>query len=123
MNRLNKEAHAIEEINGVRCAIAEKDASPERAEFLKKVLEHNGYKVQSAPMPPPKAAVPKPDAETPVQTSSPAAPEKLIIGVTDVLFHPMLAIYERRLKTPEGDVMTTEYWNQEPGKEGWYWKR
>lgn len=131
MNRLNKEAHALEEINGVRCAVVEKNVTPERADFLKKLLELNGYTVMIAPSPPPKVAPAKPAAPAaegaappPPPPPPPPAPETFTIGVTDFLFHPQLAIYERALKTPEGKIVSIDYWNQQPEKEGeYYWKR
>ena len=128
MNRLNKEAHALEEINGVRCAVVEKNVSPERTAFLKKLLEHNGYTVMVAPSPPPKVAakpVPAAAPDAPVEMPPPPPPpETFTVGVTDFLFHTMLAIYERALKTPEGKIVTIDYWNQQPEKEGsYYWKR
>ena len=52
MNRLASEGHVVEELNAVRCSIVEKNVSPERLEFLKKLLEHNGYTVMTAPTPP-----------------------------------------------------------------------
>lgn len=129
MNRLTKEAHALEDINGVRCAVVEKNVTPERVEFLKTLLLHNGYSVMTAPSPPPKV-VAKPAAPAADGTPAPApppmppAPETFTVGVTDFLFHAMLAIYERSLKTPDGKLVTIDYWNQQPEKEGdYYWKR
>ncbi len=132
MNKLSKEAHALEEINGVRCAVVEKNVSPQRADFLKKLLELNGYTVLVAPSPPPKVIPAKPlppnadgtPAIAPTPTPPPPPPETFTVGVTDFLFHAMLIIYERALKTPEGKIVTIDYWNQqdeEPGK--YYWKR
>ena len=126
MNHLNKEAHALEEINGVRCAVVEKNVSPERTEFLKKLLELNGYTVMVAPSPPPKVVAKPvaPGTEAAPPPPPPPAPETFTIGVTDFLFHPQLAIYERALKTPEGKIVSIDYWNQQPEKEGeYYWKR
>ncbi len=129
MNRLTKEAHALEELNGVRCAVVEKNVTPERIDFLKKLLEQNGYSVMIAPSPPPKiVAKPTPPAAegAPVVDipPPPSPPETFTIGVTDFLFHAMLAIYEHALKTPEGKLVTIDYWNQQPEKEGeYYWKR
>ena len=40
---LNKGKHIVEEIDGVRCSLVEKGVSPERTEFLKKILEKNNY--------------------------------------------------------------------------------
>ena len=130
MNRLTKESHALEDINGVRCAVVEKEVSPMRMQFLKKLLELNGYTVMVAPSPPPKivAKPATPPAEgaapPPPPPPPPPAPETFTVGVTDFLFHPMLAIYERALKTPEGLVVTIDYWNQKPVKDDeYYWKR
>src|SRR5262245_22361008 len=107
MNSLSKEAHGIEEIDGVRCAVVEKNVSPERTEFLKRLLEHNGYTVMVAPSPPPKVVPPKPAAPVaegqpapPPPPPPPPAPETFTVGVTDLLFHAMLLVYERSLKTP-----------------------
>jgi hypothetical protein len=38
---------------------------------------------------------------------------KYTIGVTDLLFNPVFAIYERQLKTREGGFVTPGYWKQE----------
>ena len=45
---LNKGKHIVEEIDGVRCSVVEKGVSPERMEFLKKLLEINKYTVKIA---------------------------------------------------------------------------
>ncbi len=129
MNRLNKEAHALEDINGVRCALVEKNMPPMRVDFLKKLLEFNGYTVMVAPSPPPKVvAKPAPSVVEGAPAESapapPPAPETFTIGVTDFLFHPLLAIYERALSTPEGNLVSIDYWNQESEKPNeYYWKR
>ena len=55
--------HEFEELNGVKCAIVEKNASAERVAFLKQLLEFNKYTVVVVASPPPKpapAATPKP---------------------------------------------------------------
>ena len=55
--------HLFEELNGVKCAIVEKNATPARVAFLKKILETNHFEVVVIPSPPPKAApapAPKP---------------------------------------------------------------
>lgn len=132
MNRLNKESHVVEEINGVRCSVVEKNCPPERVEFLKKLLEHNGYTVMivQTPAPPAKPA-PKPamgpdENPLPVPTPPPPppAPNTFTVGVTNISFHAMLSIYERSLFTPEGKIVSVAYWNQEPEKgEELYWQR
>ena len=37
--------HEFEELDGVKCAIVEKNASQQRVDFLKPLLELNKYKV------------------------------------------------------------------------------
>ena len=135
MNRLTKEGHVVEELNGVRCAIVEKLVSPERVEFLKKLLEHNGYSVVIAGTPPPpvkpapKPAAPAPGTEgqavvPPPPPPPPPAPTTFTVGVTDITFHPMLAVYERSLLTSEDEVVSISYWNQEPSvKDELYWAK
>ena len=133
MSFIASNQHTIEEINGTRCGLVEKNISAERAEFLKKILEHNGYSVVIGNMPPPKVAA-KP-AAAPVDSSdlvaapkveTPLPPSLLIIGVTDVTFNPVMAIYTRALRTDDGKVVSPDYWNQmeEKVQNGeWYWKR
>ena len=47
--------HEFDDLNGVKCAIVEKNVSKERVEYLKKILEYNRYTVVVIPTPPPKA--------------------------------------------------------------------
>jgi len=71
--------HEFEELDGVKCAIVEKNASKERVEFLKQLLQFNKYTVVVVPSPPPKlAAVPKPAVAT--ETSAELAPLPIAIG-------------------------------------------
>lgn len=93
---LNKGKHLVEEIDGVRCSVVEKGVSPERTEFLKKILELNGYTVKVAA-----------EGET----------ETFKIGVTDLLFNPVVDVYERSLKSFTGHKVTPAYWLQESDKE------
>lgn len=114
--------HEFEELNGVKCAIVEKNASSERVAFLKELLEFNKYTVIVVPSPPPKAAPaapPKPmevTAETTqpvVESQAPPAAETFTIGVTNVTFNPTNAIFGRLLRTKDGHVVTLAYWNQQ----------
>lgn len=115
--------HEFEELDGVKCAIAEKDVKPERVEFLKKLLEYNRYTVVVAATPPPKVAAkpaPKPAATAegeeapppPPPPPPPPAPETFTVGVTDVTFNPINAVFGRALRTPDGRVVTLAYWQQ-----------
>jgi hypothetical protein len=114
--------HEFEELNGVKCAIVEKNASAERVAFLKQLLEFNKYTVVVVTSPPPKptpAATPKPpgvaeaDTQPTVEVQVPPPPEKFNIGVTDVTFNPTNAIFGRLLCTKDGHVVTLAYWNQQ----------
>jgi hypothetical protein len=107
--------HEFEELNGVKCAIVEKNASQQRVDFLKPLLEFNKYTVQVVASPTPKtattaAATPAP-TDAPVETAPPP-PATFTIGVTDVTFNPTNAIFGRLLKTPGGQVVTLAYWQQ-----------
>ena len=107
--------HPFEELDGIRCAVVERNVKPERVEFLKYILEGNGYTVMVVPSPPPKATpAPKPaEGEAPVETPAPPpTPETFTVGVTDVTFNTVNAIYGRLLRSPEGNVVTMAYWQQ-----------
>jgi hypothetical protein len=115
---LNKN-HEFEELDGVKCGIVEKNVAPERLQFLKNVLEYNGFTVVVVPSPPPKAAAPVAKAEG----KEAAGPEKLLeglesskssftVGVTDYTFNATNAIFGRSLKAKNGQVVTLAYWQQ-----------
>jgi hypothetical protein len=112
--------HEFEELNGVKCAIVEKNATQERVDFLKDLLEFNKYEVIVVASPPPKAApAPKPvpvaEGEAAPQAEVPApppAPTTFTIGVTDVRFNPTNAVFGRLLKTKDGKIVTLAYWQQ-----------
>lgn len=101
--------HEFEELEGVKCAIVERTASQERMAFLKTLLEVNHFTVVAVPAMPPKAAIPAPAEE---ETQAIAAPATYTIGVTDVSFNPVNAIFGRLLKTKSGRVVTLAYWQQ-----------
>lgn len=107
--------HEFEELDGVKCAIVEKNASRERADFLKELLEWNQYTVVVVPGVLPKAApapasVPTDEAAT--TPPPPPPPTIFTVGVTDVTFNPVNAVFGRLLKTKDGRVVTLAYWQQ-----------
>lgn len=105
--------HEFEELNGVKCAIVEKSASPERVAFLEPLLQANGYTVVVVPGAPPRASqAPAVMAEGETTPQPPPPPATFTIGVTDVTFNPTNAIFGRLLKTKEGRVVTLAYWQQ-----------
>lgn len=91
---LNETRHIIEEIETVRCSIIEKGIPQGRMKFLKNILECNGYEVR----------VQKVDNEEKA--------ELYVVGVTDVTFNAVLAVYAHALKTPDNKIITLAYWNQ-----------
>lgn len=121
--------HAFEELEGTKCSIVEKNCSPERVAFLKGLLELNKFTVVIVKSPLPKVApakpVTNPDGTVTEPPPPPPAPETFTVGVTDVTFDPVTAVFNRQLKTPSGKIVNSAYWNQrveEPNNEIWYWK-
>ena len=106
--------HEFEELDGVKCAIVEKNVSPGRVEFLKQVLELNQFTVVVVPSPPPKAppVAPPPVATGDEPSPAPPPPSSFTVGVTDVTFNAINAIFGRLLKTKTGNKVTLAYWQQ-----------
>ena len=94
---INNAKHIVGEIDGVRCTIVETGATIDRAAFLNQLLEYNNYEVKELMVPS------ETTGEDPTYT----------IGVTDLVFNPVFAIYECLLRTPEGGYVTPGYWLQE----------
>jgi hypothetical protein len=105
--------HTSEELNGIKCAVVEKNVSADRAAFLKQLLEYNQYHVEIAASPAPKAVPVKPLAEGEVAPAPPPpAPETFTVGVTNMMFNPINAIFGRLLHAADGHVVTQAYWYQ-----------
>lgn len=105
--------HEFEDLDGVKCAVVEKNIAAERVDFLKKILEYNGYSVMVVKSPPPKAPPAKPVAEGEAPPASPPpVPETFTLGVTDVMFNATNAIFGRLLRDPKGHVITQAYWQE-----------
>lgn len=110
--------HEFEELDGIKCAVVERLASPDRVAFIKPLLEHNGYTVIVIASPPPKTApVPPPvataePADAPIIPAAPPTPSSFTVGVTDVCFNAVNAVFGRLLKTKEGKTVTLAYWQQ-----------
>ena len=93
---LNKGKHNVGEVDGIRCTIVETGITRERADFLKELLQLNKYEVR-------------------IQeeiSDPPANPKIYTLGVTDIVFNPVIAVYQKSLKTKEGRKVTPAYWNQ-----------
>jgi hypothetical protein len=90
---LNKIKYNAGEIEGVRCKIVESGISESRMIFLKNLLEYNKFEVKVA--------------------KDKDSDNKYTIGVTDILFNPVYAVYDRILKTPEDHRVSPAYWEQD----------
>ena len=94
---LNNAKHIIGEIDGIRCTIIETGATLERIAFLTDLLSFNNLE-------------PKDMKEV---SDSPGEEVRYTIGVSDLIFNPVFAVYERQLKNREGAFVTPGYWKQE----------
>jgi hypothetical protein len=94
---LTNAKHIVSEIDGVRCTIVESGTTLERIAFLSDLLGFNNLEVKEM------QEVPQTEGQEP----------KFTIGVTDLLFNHVFAVYERQLKTREGSQVTPGYWKQE----------
>ena len=89
--------HQFGAIGDQRVTFVEKKIEKERLEFLKKLLEVNGFEVVI------QEEKKKTDEE----------PQLYTIGVTDMVFNPTVYVFQRRLKTIDGKrIVTQDYWNQ-----------
>lgn len=102
-----KAKHIVEEIGGKRCTVVEKGVDKKRADFLQDLLKLNKFEV-----------IVEEVAQTEESTT------KLYnIGVTDLVFNPVIAVYEMSLKTAGGEPVTAAIWEQETtesNKEYWF---
>jgi hypothetical protein len=94
---LNQGKHIIETMDGVRCTLVESGISKERADFLRSLLEFNGYEVK-------------------VIANGEEGTFRL--GVTDVVFHAVVDVYKRKMRTPSGKTVTPAYWLQLTDRQG-----
>jgi len=94
---INNAKHIVSEIDGVRCTIVESGITLNRLAFLTDLLQLNNYEVKKMVIP----------------SEVEGEEHKYTIGVTDLVFNPVFAIYECLLKTSEGKCVTPEYWKKE----------
>jgi hypothetical protein len=94
---LNNAKHIVSEIDGVRCSIIETGISIERVAFLRELLEFNKLEVK----------------ELVEVSETPGSESKYTIGVTDLTFNAVFAVYECSLKLRDGKYVTPGYWKQD----------
>jgi hypothetical protein len=93
---LTRGKNIVEEKNGIRCTVVEKGTSPERIAFLKDLLAFNKFEVLVE------------EEKKPEET----VPATFVIGVTDIVFNPMISVYQQNLRTPTGEKVCPAYWNR-----------
>lgn len=91
---LKKGKHIIKEINGTLCTVVETGLTKDRMEFLKGILTFNKYDVFT-------------------EMNEAEAGNTYTLAVSDLIFNPMIDVYQRTLKRTNGEVVTIAYWNQE----------
>ncbi len=99
MGSLTIAKHQITEIDGVRCTLVESGISAERVTFLRELLTLNGLEVKT------REDAPAGESTTVTYT----------LGVTDIIFNPIYAVYERTLLRADGIVVSPAYWRQQEG--------
>ena len=99
--------HTFGSIGETRVTFVEKKIDEDRKEFLKKLLEHNGYEVVIQEE----------------KRKSEEEPQLYTIGVTDMVFNPTIDIFQRKLRTFDGKKVTQDYWFQRSEEANpRYWK-
>ncbi len=100
--------HMFGAIGEQRVTFVEKKIDKDRLDFLKKLLEFNGFEVLIQED----------------KRKSEEEPQLYTIGVTDMVFNPTVYVFQRRLKTLDGGhIVNQEYWNQiSDDAKPQYWK-
>lgn len=91
--------HTVEVLDGKECSIIEKGISSQRAQHIVDILLCNGFEVIAV------------------------NEDGLVkVGVTDILFNPVMAVYNRYLRTKEGKVVTPALWyHNDSAYRDFYW--
>ena len=89
--------HQFGAIGDQRVTFVEKKISEERMDFLKRLLEFNGFEVVIQEE----------------KRKSEEEPQLYTVAVTDMVFNPTVWVFQRRLKTLDGKhIVNQDYWNQ-----------
>ena len=88
--------HTFGSIGETRVTFIEKKIDENRKDFLKKLLEHNGFEV----------------VVSEEKRKSEEEPQLYTVATTDMVFNPTIWVFERKLKTFDGRKVTQDYWNQ-----------
>ncbi len=88
--------HLFGSIGETRVTFVEKGVDENRRDFLKNLLEVNGFEAVIE--------------EDKIKTEG--DPQLYTVAVTDMTFNPTVWVFQRRLKTHDGRIVTQDYWNQ-----------
>lgn len=88
--------HTFGSIEDTRVTFIEKKIDENRKDFLKKLLEHNGFEI----------IIQEEKRKTEED------PQLYTVATTDMVFNPTIWVFERKLKTFDGHKVTQDYWNQ-----------
>ena len=77
-------------------------------------MEYNHLTVVVVPSAPAKVAAPALVTEGEIVTAVPEieTPKTYTMGVTNMLYNPINAVFGRLLKTPDGHIVTPAFWQQ-----------
>lgn len=89
--------HMFGSIGETRVTFVEKGVDVGRRDFLKSLLEHNGFEVIIEE----------------VAKKLEEDPQLYTVAVTDMVFNPTIWVYQRKLKTLDGHKVTQGYWEQQ----------
>ena len=115
INTLNKSTtmelagkHAFGSIGETRVTFIEKKIEQVRLDFLKELLEFNGFET----------------VVDELKRKTEEEPQLYNLGVTDMTFNPTIWVFERKLKTLDGKhSVNLDYWKQlETNNKPQYWK-
>jgi len=84
-------------IEDTRVTFVEKGVDQNRRDFLKKLLEHNGFEVLIQEN----------------KKKEEEDPQLYTVGVTDMVFNQTIWVFQRKLETFDGHKVTQDYWNQQ----------
>ena len=93
---LQYKKHTFGKMGDTQVTIVEDGLTKERLEFLKEILEYNKFTVMVEE----------------VASKEEGGSSTFKLGVTDLLFNPVIWIYDRRLWTKDRRLVTHEYWDQ-----------
>ena len=99
--------HSFGSIGETRVTFVEKNVDEDRRDFLKALLQHNGYEVVIE------------DEKKKTEED----PQLYTVAVTDMVFNPTIDIFERKLRTLDGRKVSQDYWFQRTTEtKPQYWK-